>query len=251
MDNEQKKDEQEMVGSDANVTGREMDRRDLGTGEARAKPIFDVDEADLVVKPAEVQPNPVAFTDADPVSVQKESVTAGRPVQVENVTGVYDEPSPAERTAASARSQANVAAEAFRRGEFMRDATIDPAANSDDRLIALLSYATQVLIPFVMPALVLFSESSKNRPFQRFHAVQSLALSAVLVVLAIFVAVGTAIISIVPVIGWLIAGLVACLSPILVLMAWFALVYYGYQAYQGKRFAIPGLTSFLKDQRWI
>jgi hypothetical protein len=34
-------------------------------------------------------------------------------------------------------------------------------------------------------------------------------------------------------------------------MAWFALVYYGYQAYQGKRFAIPGLTSFLRDQGWV
>ena len=30
-----------------------------------------------------------------------------------------------------------------------------------------------------------------------------------------------------------------------------ALAYYGYQAYQGKRFAIPGLTSFLQDQNWI
>jgi uncharacterized membrane protein len=251
MDNEQKRDEQELVGSDVNVSGREMDRRDLEPDPVEVQPTYGIDESDLGETPVEIQPDPVAFTDADPVSVQEETVTVGRPVQVENVTESYGEPSPVERTTASARAQANVAADAFRRGEFMRDATVDPAANNDDRLIALLSYATQVLIPFVMPALVLFSESSKTRPFQRFHAVQSLALSAVLVVFAIFIAIGTAIVSIVPVIGWLIAGLVACLSPILVLMAWFALVYYGYQAYQGKRFAIPGLTSFLKDQGWI
>ncbi|MEZ4636924.1 MAG: hypothetical protein R2856_18540 [Caldilineaceae bacterium] len=72
-----------------------------------------------------------------------------------------------------------------------------------------------------------------------------------LIVLGIFVAVGTAIIGFIPVIGWLAALVVGCLSPIAVLMAWFAMVYYGYQAYQGKRFAIPGLTAFLKDQGWI
>jgi uncharacterized membrane protein len=251
MDNDQKRDEQELVGSDVNVSGREMDRRHLEPGDTETQPTYGIEESDLGATSAEVQPDPVAFTDADPMSVQEETVTVGRPVQVENVTETYVEPSPAGRTAASARMQANVAADAFRRGEFMRDATIDPAANNDDRLIALLSYATQILIPFVMPALVLFSESSKTRPFQRFHAVQSLALSAVLVLLAIFIGIGTAIVSIVPVIGWLVAAVVACLSPIMVLMAWFALVYYGYQAYQGKRFAIPGLSSFLKDQGWI
>jgi uncharacterized membrane protein len=251
MDNEQKRDEQELVGSDVNVSGREIERRDLEPEKTETQPVYGIGESDLGETPVEVRPDSVAFTDADPVSFQDEAVTAGRPVQVENVNESYVGPSPTERTATSARTQANVAAEAFRRGEFMRDATIDPAANSDDRLIALLSYATQVLIPFVMPALVLFSESSKNRPFQRFHAVQSLALSTVLALLAIFIGIGTAIVSIVPVIGWLVAAVVACLSPIMVLMAWFALVYYGYQAYQGKRFAIPGLTSFLKDQGWI
>ncbi len=55
----------------------------------------------------------------------------------------------------------------------------------------------------------------------------------------------------VPVIGWLIVSVVFCLTLLLVLMAFLALVYYGYQAYQGKRFAIPGLTSFLQDQNWI
>ena len=54
-----------------------------------------------------------------------------------------------------------------------------------------------------------------------------------------------------PVIGWLIVSVVFCLTLLLVLMAFLALVYYGYQAYQGKRFAIPGLTSFLQDQNWI
>lgn len=248
MDNEQKKNEQELTSSEVNIPESEMTKRKLDQPET--KPVFDIDESDMVTAQPKVTPQTVSFTDADTKSVTQETVSAGRPVNVHNVTD-EDRPSPAERAAQSARTQANAAADAFRRGEFMRDATVDSAANGDDRLIALLTYATQILIPFVMPALVLLSESSKKRPFQRFHAVQSLALTITLIVLGIFVAVGTAIVSIIPVIGWLAALIVGCLSPIAVLMAWFAMVYYGYQAYQGKRFAIPGLTSFLKDQGWI
>ena len=114
-----------------------------------------------------------------------------------------------------------------------------------------LCYVTQLLIPLVMPILVLLSASSKKRPFQRFHAVQSLALSLVFILFGLLMAVGSTIIAFLPFIGWLIVSVVVCLSPLLVLMAFLALAYYGYQAYQGRRFAIPGLTSLLQDQDWI
>jgi uncharacterized membrane protein len=162
-----------------------------------------------------------------------------------------EEPTPAGRAVDSAREQAGEAADALRRGEFMREAVVDPEASSDDRLIALLSYITQILIPAVMPIIVLLSASSKQRPFQRYHAVQSLALTIVFVGLGIAVVVGTGILQIVPVIGWLVGLAMVCLTPIGYLMAVVALLYYGYQAYQGKRFAIPGLTSFLRDQGWL
>src|SRR4051812_35943786 len=80
---------------------------------------------------------------------------------------------PIGRIAESAREQAGVAADALRRGEFMSDATVDMEANQDDKLIALLSYVTQIIIPLIMPVIILLSESSKKRPFQRYHAVQS------------------------------------------------------------------------------
>ena len=156
-----------------------------------------------------------------------------------------------ERAAGVAREQANEAAEALRRGEFMHDVALDPAVSSDDRLIALLAYITQVIIPVIMPVIVLLSESSKQRPFQRYHAVQSLALILLFFALGASVMVGTLVIQIVPLIGTLVALLIACMSPIAYLMAVVALLYYGYQAYQGKRFAIPGLTSFLRDQGWL
>jgi uncharacterized membrane protein len=160
-------------------------------------------------------------------------------------------PTPVERMAESAREQAGVAAEALRRGEFMHDAVVDDEANQDDKLIALLSYVTQIVIPLIMPVIVLLSESSKKRPFQRYHAVQSLALMLLFFAIAAAATIGAGIIQIVPFIGQLIGVLIFCLMPIGWFMAVIALLYYGYQAFQGKRFSIPGLTSMLRDQGWI
>lgn len=166
-------------------------------------------------------------------------------------SGVSGERTPIEQMAESARVTATEAADSFRRGEFLNNAITDADANADDRLIALLSYVTQIVIPLVMPVIVLLSESSKLRPFQRYHAVQSLALSCLFIAVSVAVGIGTAILQVIPVIGLLVGFLVLCLSPIAYFMAVIALLYYGYQAYQGKRFAIPGLTGFLRDQGWI
>lgn len=168
-----------------------------------------------------------------------------------NPSSASGERTPIEQMAESARATATEAADSLRRGEFLNNAITDPAANADDRLIALLSYVTQIVIPLVMPVIVLLSESSKLRPFQRYHAVQSLALTCLFIAVSIAVGVGTAILQVIPLVGMLIGLLVLCLSPIAYFMAVIALLYYGYQAYQGKRFAIPGLTAFLRDQGWI
>lgn len=161
------------------------------------------------------------------------------------------EPTAAERIAGGAYAHGAQAADALRRGELMQDSSIDPLADSDDRLIALLSYVTQIVIPVIMPIIVLVSESSNKRPFQRYHAVQSLAFACVFWSLMVLVGVGTAIIQIIPLVGMLVGLMVFCMTPI----AWFAsvllLLYYGLQAYKGRRFAIPGLTSFLRDQNWL
>lgn len=158
---------------------------------------------------------------------------------------------PAPSMAGNAREQAGAAADALRRGEFMHDATVDPEASQDDKLIALLSYVTQIVIPLIMPVIVLLSESSKKRPFQRYHAVQSLALSLLFMAIAAAAAIGTGVIQVIPLVGQLVALLMICLAPIAWFMGVIALLYYGYQAFQGKRFSIPGLTSMLRDQGWL
>lgn len=152
-----------------------------------------------------------------------------------------------QRMADTAARQVGEAADAFRRGEFMRDATVDPEADQDDRLVAMLAY----VVPVLLPIIVLLSESSKKRSFQHYHAVQSLGLTIGMTLLSIALALGTAILQIVPIIGWLVGVLMFCLSPILFLMGIVAIFYYGYQAYQGKRFTIPAVTSYLHDQGWL
>lgn len=162
------------------------------------------------------------------------------------------EQTPVEKMASEAYTHTSEMADSLRRGELMKNSAVDPLADSDDRLIALLSYVTQILIPVIMPIIVLVSESSKKRPFQRYHAVQSLAFAAVFWALMAMMGIGSAIITIIPLLGVLIGVMVMfCVVPI----AWFGsvamLFYYGMQAYKGRRFAIPGLTSFLQDQGWL
>jgi uncharacterized membrane protein len=165
--------------------------------------------------------------------------------------GFAEPRTPVERMANSAREQATQAAEAFRKGEFLHAESVDASASPDDRLIALLTYTTQIVIPLVMPVIILLSESSKKRRFQRYHAVQSLALALFFGLAGVLIGVGSLVVMVVPLIGWLVGLLLMCLIPIGWAMAVIAMLYYGYQAYQGKHFAIPGLTSFLRDQGWL
>lgn len=181
---------------------------------------------------------------------RQDAETLGSDMPVDNEV-TPDSLTPFERAAETARAQANEAASALRRGEFTQEAAIDPAADGDDKLVAMLCYVTQIVIPVLMPVIVLLSASSKKRPFQRYHAIQSLSLTIVLGLLALSVTIGTGILQMIPLIGQLVGFVVLCLSPIAFLIVLVTLLYYGVQAYQGKRFAIPGLTTMIRDQGWL
>jgi len=99
---------------------------------------------------------------------------------------------------------------------------------SNDKLLAALTYP----IPLV-GIVILVSDSMKNNPFLRTHAIQSLALGVVLFVLSIILS---------------FTVILACIAPII----WLAItIYYGYQAYQGKDVKIPVVTDFCRNQKWI
>lgn len=183
-----------------------------------------------------------------PVSPPSGAPQQGAPVTIEDTSpGSGEFNNNYQRFAESAGKQMEEAADAIRRGEFVRDAVLDPSADSDDRLVGLLNY----VVPVLLPAIVLMSESSEKRPFQRFHAVQSLGLSAAMVLVGIAVGIVSMILGVIPVINIIAAVALFCLTPVLFLMAVVAVIYYGVQAYQGKRFAIPGVTNFLINQGWL
>lgn len=99
--------------------------------------------------------------------------------------------------------------------------------NDQDRLMAALSYPIGIVA-----IIVLLVEDMKSRPFQKYHAVQALAVNVVIVILSI-------------VLGWTI--ILACVP----LLLWLVTLYWAYKAYQGEYFEIPALTGFLKGQGWI
>jgi uncharacterized membrane protein len=111
----------------------------------------------------------------------------------------------------------------------MSQAPMSADVTSDDKLWAALGYP----IPLVA-LVVLFMEDKKNRPFIKYHAVQSLALWVVYVVL------GTIITTITFGIGGVCFGL-----------AWLVFLYWAYLAYQGQMFQVPVVTDFLKKQGWV
>ncbi len=99
--------------------------------------------------------------------------------------------------------------------------------NDQDKLMAALSYPIGIVA-----IIILLVEDMKKRPFQKYHAVQALAVNVILLVLSI-------------VLGWTV--ILACV-PILL---WFVTIYWAIKAYQGEYFEIPWLTGFLKGQGWL
>lgn len=106
----------------------------------------------------------------------------------------------------------------------------------NDKLMAALSYP----IPLV-PLIILIAEDMKARPFQKYHAVQALAVNIVLWAGIILLG------CILGALSLFIGGLCG-MVPILL---WLVTLYWGYEAYQGKYFEIPWLTDFLKGQSWL
>jgi uncharacterized membrane protein len=115
----------------------------------------------------------------------------------------------------------------------------------NDRLMAGLAYATQVIVPIVVPAVMLLAEESKKRPFQKFHAIQSLGFLVAGVIYEILAAIlftGLTIVS---------AGCLGCILWVLFLVPVVPALYYAWQAYKGLYFKIPFLTDFMVSSKWL
>jgi uncharacterized membrane protein len=116
--------------------------------------------------------------------------------------------------------------------------SVPPAGDvtDNDKLMAALSYP----IPIVA-IIILLAEDMKARPFQRFHAVQALAVNVVLWALVLLLG------CVLAAVTFFIGGLCGAAAPLL----WLITLYWAYEAYQGKYFEIPWLTEFLRGQNWL
>jgi hypothetical protein len=121
-----------------------------------------------------------------------------------------------------------------------------PEGTNDDRLLSMLAWLSMVIFQLPVVSIIqLLSENTKNRPFQRHHAITSLLFyvaGVVYEILAIVVYVFLTTVTL----GC--AGL--CLWVILFLPHALAL-YYAFQAYSGKRVELPYLSEFGRRQGWL
>jgi uncharacterized membrane protein len=121
-------------------------------------------------------------------------------------------------------------------GQSYTPSAAEPSSN--ERLLAALCYP---LFPIVS-LFILLVEEHKNKAFERYHAIQ--ALGAGVVIWVLFIVVDTVLTAIT-------MGIGAVCIPILWIVAIGILLYWAYQAYQGKSFEIPVVTQFMRDQKWL
>lgn len=105
----------------------------------------------------------------------------------------------------------------------------DSEITSDDKLWAALGY------PITIIALImLFVEGKKDRPFIKFHAVQSLALAVALFVISVVISVVT--------LG---------IGSVCVTVIWLVTLWPAIEAYNGKYLELPVIGPFIKKQGWV
>lgn len=115
----------------------------------------------------------------------------------------------------------------------------------NDKLMAALAYATQVIVPIIVPAVMLLAEESKKRPFQKFHAIQSLGFLVAAVVYEVLAVIVFTVLTVVS------AGCLGCILWVLFLVPVVPAFYYAWQAYKGLYFKIPFLTDFMVNSKWL
>lgn len=111
----------------------------------------------------------------------------------------------------------------------MTNQDYSPDITSDDKLWAALGYP----IPLI-PIIALLMEEKKDRPFIRYHAVQSLVFNILLwVIIFIF--------------SFVTFGIGSICIPIF----WLVTFWPAYDSYQGRYTELPVISNFIKNQGWI
>lgn len=136
-------------------------------------------------------------------------------------------------------------------------APMAPDVNDNDRLMAALAY----FFPVIVPVIILLAESMKVRPYQKYHAAQSLGFTVVVAVYSLIACILFAICNLLVIPALTVAtaglgGVAYCLVPCLILI-FFAPpiglgIYYTIIAYtKSTYFEIPVITNFMVQQKWL
>jgi uncharacterized membrane protein len=111
--------------------------------------------------------------------------------------------------------------------------------NDNDKLMAALSYFFAPIVGVI----VLLVESMKSRPYQKYHALQSIGLGVAEWVVSIVLCICVTLLSFV--------GIGLCLTPLL-FVPFLASLYYAFVAYtKPSYFEIPVVTKFMIQQGWL
>jgi len=115
------------------------------------------------------------------------------------------------------------------------------ATTENDRLMALLAYILGVIVPII----ILVSEEMKNRPFQRYHAIQSLGLWVASLIYSVVACIAYLMLTTITL------GILGVCLWIIFLLPIVPVILYGIKAYQGEWVVIPVVTDFIKKQGWL
>jgi len=117
----------------------------------------------------------------------------------------------------------------------------DRDTTENDRLMALLAYILGVIVPII----ILVSEEMKNRPFQRYHAIQSLGLWVASLIYSVVACIVYLMLTTITL------GILGVCLWIIFLLPVVPVILYGIKAYQGEWVVIPVVTDFIKKQGWL
>jgi uncharacterized membrane protein len=123
---------------------------------------------------------------------------------------------------------------------------VDETASDDDRLMAALAWVSMAILQIPLVSLVLLvAEENKKRPFQRFHAVNSMIFWVAGFIYEIIAVVVYIVLTIITL------GCLGLFLWVIFFLPHLAAFYYAFQAYQGKRSEVPFITEFARSQRWV
>ncbi len=119
--------------------------------------------------------------------------------------------------------------------------------NDNDKLIAALSYFLTPIVGII----VLLVDTMKARPYQRYHAIQSIGLFVAELIFYVLACIVTTVCGGILAATVVLSPVAVCL-PLLFFLPIIPNIYYAYLAYaKPSYFEIPTLTKFMMQQGWL